>query len=246
MRYLVLTDIHANLEALDACLADSRARGFDRTLVLGDVVGYGPDPGTVIERVQALEPIGIVRGNHDKVGVGLDTSDGFNYLAKRAIAWTAATLTAENHQWVAALAQGPHLVDPLVEICHGSPFDEDTYIFEAVDVARALRTSERPLCLFGHTHVPAAFRLAPDLELIGPPRGAEFRIALVPGIKYLINCGAVGQPRDGDPRAAFGILDTTAGTLTIRRVDYDITTAQAKIIAAGLPEVLAQRLGAGR
>jgi diadenosine tetraphosphatase ApaH/serine/threonine PP2A family protein phosphatase len=244
VKYLVISDVHANIEALDATLGAAGA--YDHVLALGDFVGYGADPNAVVERVRALPAVTVIRGNHDKVGVGLDTSDGFNYLAKRAIAWTAATLTADNHRWVAALAQGPHLVDSLVEICHGSPFDEDTYIFEAVDVARALRTSERPLCLFGHTHVPAAFRLAPDLELIGPPRGAEFRIALVPGIKYLINCGAVGQPRDGDPRAAFGILDTSAGTLTIRRVDYDITTAQSKIIAAGLPEVLAQRLGAGR
>jgi diadenosine tetraphosphatase ApaH/serine/threonine PP2A family protein phosphatase len=244
VKYLVISDVHANIEALEAALGAAGA--YDHVLALGDFVGYGADPNAVVERVRALPSVTVIRGNHDKVGVGLDSSDGFNYLAKRAIAWTAATLTPDNHQWVAALPQGPHLVDPLVEICHGSPFDEDTYIFEAVDVARALRTSERPLCLFGHTHVPAAFRIAPDLELIGPPRGAEFRIALVPGIKYLINCGAVGQPRDGDPRAAFGILDTTAGTLTVRRVDYDITTAQSKIIAAGLPEVLAQRLGAGR
>ena len=244
MKYLVISDVHANIEALESTLA--AAGPYDHVLALGDFIGYGADPNAVVERMRALPSITLIRGNHDKVGVGLDTSDGFNYLAKRAIAWTAATLTADNHEWVAGLPQGPHMVDPLVEICHGSPFDEDTYIFEAVDVARALRTSERPLCLFGHTHVPAAFRLAPDLELIGPPRGAEFRIALVPGIKYLINCGAVGQPRDGDPRAAFGILDTAANTLTIRRVDYDISAAQSKIIAAGLPDVLAQRLGAGR
>lgn len=244
MKYLVISDVHANIEALESTLA--AAGPYDHVLALGDFIGYGADPNAVVERMRALPSITLIRGNHDKVGVGLDTSDGFNYLAKRAIAWTAATLTADNHEWVAGLPQGPHMVDPLVEICHGSPFDEDTYIFEAVDVARALRTSERPLCLFGHTHVPAAFRLAPDLELIGPPRGAEFRIALVPGIKYLINCGAVGQPRDGDPRAAFGILDTGANTLTIRRVDYDISAAQSKIIAAGLPDVLAQRLGAGR
>ena len=244
MKFLVISDVHANIEALESTLA--AAGPYDHVLALGDFIGYGADPNAVVERMRALPSITLIRGNHDKVGVGLDTSDGFNYLAKRAIAWTAATLTADNHEWVAGLPQGPHMVDPLVEICHGSPFDEDTYIFEAVDVARALRTSERPLCLFGHTHVPAAFRLAPDLELIGPPRGAEFRIALVPGIKYLINCGAVGQPRDGDPRAAFGILDTAANTLTIRRVDYDINAAQSKIIAAGLPDVLAQRLGAGR
>jgi diadenosine tetraphosphatase ApaH/serine/threonine PP2A family protein phosphatase len=244
MKYLVISDIHANLEALEATMA--AAGPHDHVLALGDFIGYGADPNAVVDRVRALPAVTLIRGNHDKVGVGLDSADGFNYLAKNAIAWTAAALTPSNREWVMALPQGPHTVNDVVAICHGAPFDEDTYIFEAVDVARALRVSDRPLCLFGHTHVPAAYRLSPDLELIGPPRGPEFRIALTPGTRYLVNCGAVGQPRDGDPRAAFGMLDTDARTLTIRRVDYDIAGAQAKIIDAGLPEVLAQRLGAGR
>ena len=244
MKYLVISDIHANLEAYEATMA--AAGPHDHVLALGDFIGYGADPNAVVDRVRALPAVTLIRGNHDKVGVGLDSSDGFNYLAKNAIAWTASALTPANREWVMALPQGPNTVSDGVEICHGAPFDEDTYIFEPVDVARALRVSERPLCLFGHTHVPAAYRLSPDLELIGPPRGPEFRISLTPGSRYLVNCGAVGQPRDGDPRAAFGLLDTDAGTLTIKRVDYDIAGAQAKIIGAGLPEVLAQRLGAGR
>src|SRR5581483_6472232 len=152
MRYLVLTDIHANLEALDACVAAARAQGFDRALVLGDVVGYGADPNAVVERVQALEPVAVVRGNHDKVASGLDQADGFNVVARSAARWTLDVLTPEHRAWLANLPEGPTVVDDFVEICHGSPFDEDAYIFDELDAVRALRTSTRPLCLYGHTH----------------------------------------------------------------------------------------------
>src|ERR671919_3115618 len=118
MRYLVLTDIHANLEALDACLADARARGYDDTLVLGDLVGYGADPNAVIERVQALKPLAIVRGNHDKVACGIDQADGFNPVARSAAQWMLDVLEPEHRRWLAALPAGPHAVDDLVEICH--------------------------------------------------------------------------------------------------------------------------------
>jgi diadenosine tetraphosphatase ApaH/serine/threonine PP2A family protein phosphatase len=258
MRYLVISDIHANLEALEAVLAASGA--CERVLVLGDLVGYGADPNPVVDRIRALAAVTIVRGNHDKVGAGLEDVEGFNYLARQAIAWTAAALTPDNRAWLAALPQGPTRVDPLVEICHGSPFDEDTYIFDDLDATRALRAARAPLCLFGHTHVPAAYRLgAPDpraetrsardegeMRMIGPPRGARFRLALDADARYLVNCGAVGQPRDGDPHAAFGLFDTDERSLTVLRVPYDVAAAQAKIIAAGLPEVLAQRLAVGR
>jgi diadenosine tetraphosphatase ApaH/serine/threonine PP2A family protein phosphatase len=121
------------------------------------------------------------------------------------------------------------------------------YVFDDLDALRSIRTSHRQVCLFGHTHVPAAFQLHGDeLQLIGPPRGERFRLSLDENGRYLVNCGSVGQPRDGDPRAAYAILDTDARTLTIFRVDYDVANAQAKILAAGLPEVLAQRLGMGR
>lgn len=245
MRYLIVSDVHANLEAFEAVLAAAGA--VDHVLALGDFIGYGADPNAIVERLRALPAVTCIRGNHDKVGVGLDSVEGFNYLARHAIAWTATTLTAANRDWVAALPQGPVRVDDSVEICHGAPFDEDVYIFDDLDAMRALRASERPLCLFGHTHVPSAFRLAGQRSaVIGPPRGPEFTIRLDGKSKYLINCGAVGQPRDGDPRAAFGILDTDAQILTVRRIDYDVAAAQGKIIAAGLPDVLAQRLAVGR
>jgi diadenosine tetraphosphatase ApaH/serine/threonine PP2A family protein phosphatase len=247
MRYLVLTDIHANLEAMEACLADATARGYDRTLVLGDLVGYCADPNAVIERVQALEPVALVRGNHDKVACGLEQPDGFNAVAKRAAHWTHDVLTPANREWLAALPRGPVVVDELVEICHGSPFDEDAYIFDELDAVRALKKSERPLCLFGHTHWPILFELADGrVDTIGSPESFPGHVMLRPNSKYLVNPGSVGQPRDGDPRAAYGLVDTTANSVDLYRVDYPIETTQAKVIAVGLPEVLAQRLAVGR
>jgi diadenosine tetraphosphatase ApaH/serine/threonine PP2A family protein phosphatase len=245
VKYLVISDVHANLEALEAVFA--AAGPIDHVLALGDFIGYGADPNAVVERLRTLPAVTLIRGNHDKVGVGLDSVEGFNYLAKHAIHWTAAALTEANRAWVVALPQGPATVDGQVQICHGAPFDEDVYIFDDLDAMRALRVSERPICLFGHTHVPTAFRLdGSQLAVIGPPRGTEFAIRLDGRSKYLVNCGAVGQPRDGDPRASFGTLDTDAQVLTIRRIDYDVAAAQGKIIAAGLPDVLAQRLAVGR
>jgi diadenosine tetraphosphatase ApaH/serine/threonine PP2A family protein phosphatase len=247
MRYLVLSDIHANLEALEACLADAGQRLYDQTLVLGDVIGYGADPNAVIDRVQALEPIAMVRGNHDKVAFGIEEADGFNPIAKSAASWMLEVLTPEHRAWVAALPAGPRAICDMVEICHGSPFDEDAYIFDELDAMRALRTASRPLCLYGHTHYPVAFALADGaLTTAGPSRAAESRLAIEEGVRYLVNPGSVGQPRDGDPRAAYAIVDTAARHVELCRVDYDVEIAQAKVIEAGLPEVLARRLAAGR
>ena len=244
MRYLILSDIHANLEALEAVLAAGVIA--DATLVLGDMVGYGADPNAVIERVRQLPAATIIRGNHDKVGAGLESVRSFNHLARHAIEWTADILTPDHRRWLAELPKGPVVVDGTVEICHGAPFDEDVYIFDDLDAQRALVTSRRPLCLFGHTHLPAAFSVDDDFDSIPLRRDASFDIALEPGVKYLVNCGAVGQPRDGDWRAAFGVLDTDTSLLTLKRVPYDVATAQTKIIRVGLPEVLAQRLAVGR
>lgn len=267
MRYLVLTDVHANLEALEACLAHAGARGYDATIVLGDLVGYGADPNGVVARVRALAPAAIVRGNHDKVACGIDQADGFNAVAKRAARWTLDALTPEHRAWLAALPRGPRTVGEAIEVCHGSPANEDAYIFDELDALRALRTSRRPLCLYGHTHAPASFELADGapgaLEITPESPGVapgfsqsggrrESRsdgrtdIALREGSKYLVNPGSVGQPRDGDPRAAYAIVDERARRVELFRVRYAVTSAQAKVVRAGLPEVLAQRLAVGR
>jgi diadenosine tetraphosphatase ApaH/serine/threonine PP2A family protein phosphatase len=247
VRYLGLTDIHANLEALDACIEYARERGFDATLVLGDLVGYCADPNAVVDRIRGLAPTAIVRGNHDKVACGLEQADGFNLIARNASRWTLEVLTPEHREWLATLPTGPIEVDRLVEICHGSPFDEDAYIFDELDAVRALKVSTRPLCLFGHTHYPVTFQLtAETFDAAGPASTPESHLSLEPGAKYLVNPGSVGQPRDGDPRAACAIVDVESATVELFRVSYAIEDAQAKIIRAGLPEVLAQRLAVGR
>jgi len=248
MRYLVLTDIHANLEALDACLADALAHTYDATLVLGDLVGYGPDPNTVVERVQALNPVAIVRGNHDKVACGLEQAEGFNSVAKNAAKWTLDILKPAHRDWLCALPAGPTEVDDVVEICHGSPFDEDAYIFDELDAVRALKVATRPLCLFGHTHYPVTFELSEEsFDSVGSSSASpHMYVQMRDGCKYLLNPGSVGQPRDGDPRAACAIVDTSQRRVELFRLRYPVEETQTKIIKAGLPEVLAQRLGVGR
>jgi diadenosine tetraphosphatase ApaH/serine/threonine PP2A family protein phosphatase len=247
VRYLVLTDIHANLEALQACAADAKVRRYDEVLVLGDVIGYGPDPNGVCDYLRGLTLRAIVRGNHDKVALGMEHADGFNPAARNAARWTLESLTPENRSWVAALPMGPTEVDDLLLICHGAPFDEDTYIFDELDAIRALTSAERPLCLFGHTHYAIAFRLtANGLSVVGPGADGQGEIALENGGRYLVNPGSVGQPRDGDPRAAYAIVDTKRRQVEMYRVVYPIEITQEKMLQAGLPEILARRLSSGR
>ena len=247
MRYIVLSDMHANIEALDAVLADSAGVNGDRTLVLGDLVGYGADPNAVVDRVRAMPRAVVIRGNHDKVAAGLEPSDTFNHHARAAIEWTSRALTTESRVYLTDLAAGPVAIDDLVEICHGTPFDEDVYVFQEAEALRSLRAAARPLCLYGHTHVAAAYRLVDGaVRLSEPRREQQFEVTVSGEDRWLVNCGSVGQPRDGDWRAAYGVVDTDAQTVAVRRVEYDVATTQAKIVAAGLPEVLAHRLGVGR
>jgi len=247
MRYLVISDIHANLEAYETVMAAAREIGWDRAIILGDLVGYGGDPNAIIDRVRELGPHALIRGNHDKVGSGIETADGFNAVARSAIRWTYDTLTDDNRAWLAALPAGPVDVDGAFEICHGTPFDEDAYVFDDLDALRALHAARRPLCLFGHTHVQVGYSLARNqfaVETNG--EGRPFDITLKPDTKYLINPGSVGQPRDGDPRAGFALTDTDTARVTIYRVRYPVDKAQARIIEEGLPEILAERLAVGR
>ena len=247
MRYLVLSDIHGNLEALDAVLGAAGVRGYERVLVLGDLVGYGADPNAVIERIRALEPTAVIRGNHDKVAAGVEDADGFNTIARDAVSWTMLALSPENASYLAALPVGPIVIDELIEICHGTPFDEDAYVFDELDALRAIEAATRPLCLFGHTHIPVVFTRSGDGLAVDTAEGeALFTVAIRDHCRYLINTGSVGQPRDGDPRAACGIADTVARKVELLRVEYPVATAQQKVLAAGLPDVLARRLALGR
>ncbi len=221
MRYLVLSDLHANIDALDAVLESAGAAGYDRVIVLGDLVGYGAEPNLVVDRVRGLNPVAIIRGNHDRVAAGLASSKGFNPTAQRSADWTRDAVTSETREYLAALPKGPAVVEDFVEICHGSPADEDAYIFGDVDAAEALLAAHLPLCLFGHTHLPTAAALDDrrNMEVLFHGARDEQRVALSDGRRYLVNPGSVGQPRDGDPRAAYALLDGGAMEIVIRRVD---------------------------
>jgi predicted phosphodiesterase len=242
VRYLVLADIHANLQALDAVLDDAAVRGYDQVLVLGDLVGYGANPIEAIDRTLALRPVAIIRGNHDKVCAGLEPATDFNDAARASAEWTAAILPASHRDLLVALPVGPVSVTDALQICHGAPFDEDYYIFDLDDAAQALDAVTARLCLFGHTHVPAAYASADDPIRAGDVAGTDL---ILPASPSLVNVGSVGQPRDGDPRAAYGILDLDRDSLQLCRVAYDVAGAQARIRAAGLPEWLAVRLAQG-
>lgn len=250
MRYLVISDIHGNLQALEAVLADARAARFDHVLCLGDLVGYGADPEAVVDRVLHLAPLTVVRGNHDKVASGIEPAFNFHDQARQAIEWTTGALSSASLQTLRDLPTGPVDVTPELVICHGAPYDEDHYIFDARDASRALMGGPIALTLFGHTHVPAAFAAARrGIEVLLPDLSPD-----MPGVQVLawdrdrpmlVNVGAVGQPRDGDPRAAYGIVDSDQNEIEFRRAEYDIQTAQERILAAGLPERLASRLDRG-
>jgi diadenosine tetraphosphatase ApaH/serine/threonine PP2A family protein phosphatase len=246
MRFLVLSDIHANIDAFDAVLAHAEGR-WDRALVLGDLVGYGAAPNAVVERVKGLDPEMVIRGNHDKVACGIDDGSEFNHVARHAALWTRGQLTAEHTDYLRALPMGPIQIDALTEICHGAPFDEDHYVFDGGDAAMALRAAQRPLCLFGHTHLPAIYKVVEDLLDGEPPDpNREVLVRLQRGARYLVNVGSIGQPRDGDPRAAYGLLDDEARELRLVRVAYPVAQAQQRITAARLPASLASRLAVGR
>ena len=234
------------MDAFDAVLAHA-SEAWDRALVLGDLVGYGAEPNAVVDKVRSLDPEAVIRGNHDKAASGIDDGSQFNQVARIAALWTGTQLTADNLAYVRGLPMGPLQVDALTEICHGTPFDEDHYIFDGNDAMLALQAAQRPLCLFGHTHLPALFKRVEERfegRPLDPDR--DHVIPLQRGARYLVNVGSIGQPRDGDPRAGYGILDDEARELRVFRVPYPVERAQQKILAAGLPASLANRLALGR
>ena len=247
MRYLILSDNHSNLEALEAVLRAAPREAFDRVILLGDLVGYGADPNAVIDRVRELAPDVIVRGNHDKVAAGVESAEGFNDAARRAALWTVEALRPANRDFLAGLQPGPTVVNGEIEVCHGSPVDEDEYVFEPTDAIEAIRMADTPVCFFGHTHVQIVYWLSEgnfDVIVTGPE--PILRLTLDVNKRYLINPGSVGQPRDGDPRAAYATYDSDTRELTLCRVPYAVEEAQAKIVGAKLPEGLARRLAYGK
>jgi predicted phosphodiesterase len=278
MRALVLSDIHANLEALNAVLA-AAAGEWDALWNLGDMVGYGASPNEVIEVVRPLATL-TVRGNHDRVCCGLSSAMNFNPTAREAALWTQDALTEENREWLRGLAQGPIfpldsgaqregagavgleiaaeggegvVVGAQVSCAHGSPLDEDHYILSMRDAWAPLQQMTTAITFVGHTHIQGGFSQREEDEWCevrpryrGGSDAETWTMEIPAGTRQLINPGSVGQPRDYDWRAAFAIYDSERCEVVYHRVPYDVRTAQGRILAAGLPERLAERLREGR
>jgi predicted phosphodiesterase len=246
MRYLILSDIHANREALSAVLARVRRKRWDKVVFLGDLVGYGAQPNQAVEMVRALKPLVAIRGNHDKVCSGIEDGEMFNRVALQAAQWTRSRLTRANLRWLYALPEGPVIVDGAFAIAHGTPIDEDAYIFGEIEALNVFRQTTFPLCFFGHSHFPVVFGLSPDAIHTVITTIPTFRFRLEPDMRYLVNPGSIGQPRDGSPLASFAIYDSEKRTVTISRVAYAVERSQRTILEAGLPRPLADRLALGR
>ncbi len=256
MRVLIYSDVHGNAEAL-AAMAEAAEGSYDTSLCLGDVVGYGASPNQTTQWVREHTKV-VIRGNHDRACASLDGIQWFNPAAAAAARWTHAQLQPDNSAWLQGLPAGP-LAWEGEYLVHGSPLDEDEYLMEAVQAAGSFAATSATCVWFGHTHVQGGFALLQSggesrLEALRsaaePPapeaRAGVRRFQLEPGARYLINPGSVGQPRDGDWRAGYALLHTGEGWVEFHRVPYDLEIAQRRILEAGLPPRLAQRLAAGK
>jgi predicted phosphodiesterase len=247
MRYLILSDIHANVTALDAALEAVKGR-WDKVVCLGDVVGYGPDPNEVIDRVRKLDAL-VIRGNHDKAGSGIANADDFNPVARNVALWTRDQLRPENRKWLEELPTGPASVEGF-SLVHGAFRDEDEYVFAPAQALEGLLDAPSPITFFGHTHLQGGFTLRDNkvgvLHFKPAANALSSTLVIEPGTTYLLNPGSVGQPRDGDTRAAFAIADIPNNNVEFWRVPYDIEAVQTRMAAAGLPDPLIRRLAFGR
>lgn len=243
MRYALISDIHANLEALEAVLAALKDEGAEQILCLGDVIGYGPNPNECVKLIQQHAAVCLI-GNHDEASLGRVDLDLFNYMARQAIEWTTDQLTEESKEFLKSLQYTRSYGDFM--IVHASP-DEPTrwnYILNLEDAAQGFAAFTEQICFIGHSHTPWVIPLPPD----GRMRVShEYPLTVKEKFRYLINIGSVGQPRDRNPDAAFGILDTASLQYTLKRVSYDVAKTQRKIRATGaLPAFLADRLATGQ
>ena len=239
MPFLIVSDIHANREALEAVLASARGQ-YDRIVCLGDLAGYGVDPNFAVDWARA-NVSAIVRGNHDKVCSGLESLYSYRPAARSAAEWTLNTLSAENRAYLERLPRGPLPYEGF-DLVHGSPMDEDEYLVTVHDVSAIAKEIETPLSFFGHTHLQGGFLIARSgVKTIDP----QLTLQLEESYRYLVNPGSVGQPRDGNPQAAYAIYRPEDRMVEFRRVVYDAAAAGQKILAAGLPPALASRLLTG-
>jgi diadenosine tetraphosphatase ApaH/serine/threonine PP2A family protein phosphatase len=250
MRALIISDIHANLEALEAVL--SAAPEHDVVWNLGDTIGYAANPNEVIDAIRNTRSV-TIRGNHDRACTSPAGNDDFSFIADRAVQWTRGVLAGENLRWLESLPAGPFSPGAQDVSCvHGSPVHEDEYLVSADDAGVAFRAAAERITFFGHTHMQVGFATdGRELIRLGPlyssDEGAdEYELPLRRGIHYLLNPGSAGQPRDGDWRAAFAIYDEDRALFTWHRTPYDVSKTQESIHRAGLPHMLANRLVAGR
>ncbi len=240
MKYAIIADIHGNLEAFQVVLEDIRAQQVDHIVCLGDVVGYNANPKECLQIVRDMN-IPCVKGNHDDLCSTNNELEGFNPHAADAVHWTRNQLNDDEKKWLRDLKYTRMAANfTMVHATLDAP-DRWQYVFEKLAASASFPYQLTQVCFFGHTHVPVAFMR--DTMVRG---GTYSKFKIDPSKKYFINVGAVGQPRDNNPKCAYVIYDLTAGTIELRRLEYDIAAAQAKIIAAGLPERLAERLAYGR
>lgn len=246
MRLGILTDIHANKEAFEACLARLSREKVTQYVILGDIVGYGADPAFAVERTQALVEQGaiVVRGNHDQAVV--DTREGMNAVAKLAIEWTRTQLAAEQGAYLAGLPLTARVVDVLLTHANGWAPGDFEYMRTPRDAERNMMCTDAHLTLCGHTHVPSLFYATPMRPAQEFKPTADVPVPLSGRLRWVAVVGAVGQPRAGSPAACCATYDVDQRRLTYHRVPYDVETAARKIRAAGLPDVLADRLLKGR
>ena len=242
MRYGIFSDVHSNTEALDAVLALFKKEGVERYLCVGDIVGYGAEPGECIRTIRDLPCEGIVGGNHDWASVGLLSLEWFNPVAREAVLWTQKVLQPEESQFLQCLRSASLLGD--ITLVHGSldSPEEFRYIYDVESATETLRRLQTKICFVGHSHLPMILSIDVEgkIDSYGTPR-----VALKKECRYLVNVGSVGQPRDGDPRAVCVIFDSESSCVEIQRTPYDIPSTQKKILKAGLPSVLASRLSEG-
>jgi predicted phosphodiesterase len=245
LRFLIISDIHANWYALQAVLANAENQ-YDQIICCGDLVGYNPHPARAIDWTRTHCSV-VIRGNHDKVVAGIDNIEWFNEVAQTAARWTTANLDADELSYLRELPKGPLALERF-HMCHGSPQDEDQYVTSPLEAAECFGHFDLPLAFFGHTHLQGGFFYKHRrIGYIPQVRRAEYSvpIQLEPDVQYMINPGAVGQPRDADPRAAYATFHSEERLVTLHRVPYPIRKTAEDIRKAGLPEILALRLFQG-
>ena len=240
MRYAVIADIHANLEALEVVLADTKEQKCTHFCCVGDVVGYNANPKECLDIIRTMG-MPVVKGNHDEYCSSEEDLEGFNPHAAEAVNWTRKQLSKEDRQWLRDLKYVRLVASfSMVHATLDGP-QRWGYVFDRLAAAASFTYQNTAVCFFGHTHVPVAF--IRDSVVRG---GTYSKFRVEPGKKYFVNVGAVGQPRDSNPKAGYVVYDLNEGTIELRRLDYDIAKAQKKIMAAGLPQRLADRLALGK